>query len=384
MECNQSMWTAAIAGADPNRAVQLRGCLQQTGLIDSVQEWDLKSQQERPWEQRATAADVVVLILDGNPGLELPFAAELRRAHPNVRIIAYSPEKQPDSELLTNSMRSGVQEFLPSLLSVAVVKQALTRFAYGAEAGEERLPQKLILVMGSKGGGGASTVAVNLSVQLTQLTRRSVVLLDFARPIGHVGLMLDMQPRFSLPDATENPERLDTHFFSSLLTRHKTGLQVLGGVTQSEGWEQIAQQALPAVINAAHEAFDYVVMDCGNIYSLEWLSTAVLRLARTILVVADSTSPALWTLERHVASLTSIGIEPDLIHILINRCARGDDDTLQNLEKKLKRPIFVRLPADFQPGQRVDQPRNPVETESQKSIGRSVSQAGRPSMGKSR
>lgn len=147
------MWTAAIAGADPNRAVQLRGCLQQTGLIDSVQEWDLKSQQERPWEQRATAADVVVLILDGNPGLELPFAAELRRAHPNVRIIAYSPEKQPDSELLTNSMRSGVQEFLPSLLSVAVVKQALTRFAYGAEAGEERLPQKLILVMGSKGGG---------------------------------------------------------------------------------------------------------------------------------------------------------------------------------------------------------------------------------------
>ena len=341
------MWTAAIAGADKSTAGQLRACLQQTGLIGSVLEWDLKSPPERSSEQWATAADVVVLTLNGNPGSELAFAAELRRANPNVRMLAYSPGKQPDSELLLHAMRSGVREVLPAPLSAAAVAEALTRFDYDTEAGAKRVPQKLILIMGAKGGVGTSTVAVNLSVQLTQLTQRSVVLLDFARPIGHASLLLDLHPRFSLRDATENLERLDTHFFSGLLTRHKTGLQVLGGATQPEEWQQISTPALPGVINVAQNGFDYVVMDFGNIYSLEWLSAVVLRLARTILLVAEANVPALWTLERHVTGLTAMGIEAGQIRILINRWTRGDDEALKSLEKKLKLPIFARLPNDF-------------------------------------
>jgi pilus assembly protein CpaE len=326
--------------------MQLRACLQETGVIGSVLEWNLKSQPEGSWE-RAMAADVVLLTLNGNPGLELAFAAKLRQANPNVRIIAYSPEQQPDSELLMHAMRSGVQEILPSPLSAAAVKEALTRFDADAETGAKKVPSKLILVTGSKGGVGTSMVAVNLAVQLTQITQQSVVLLDFARPTGHVGLMLDLQPRFSLRDATENLERLDAHHFRGLLTQHKTGLQVLGGVTQLEGWDQISMLALPGVVNVAQKTFDYVVMDYGNTHALDWISASVLRLARSILLVAETTVPALWALERRLTSLTSIGIDSGQTHILINRCRREDEETLQNLEKKLDRPIFARLPADF-------------------------------------
>ena len=342
------MWSAAIAGADASRAAQLRACLQQTGLIGSVTEWDFRSSSaDREWEHRVSATDVVLLTLNGNPGLELAFAADLRRANPNVRIIACAIGKQPDSELLLHAMRSGVQEVLSSPLTSSVLQEALTRFNQPGISTAEKLTKKVILVMGSKGGVGTSTIAVNLAVQLVQLTQKRVALLDFARPIGHAGLMLDLQSKFTLRDAAESLDRLDSHFLGGLLTRHKSGVEVLVGLTQPEEWHQVSALALPGVVNVAQSSFDYVVMDYGSVYSLEFLSAVILRMARTILLVAESNVPSLWTLERHIAGLTSVGLDSSQIRVVINRWMREDEDALKSLEKKLKRPVFARLPNDF-------------------------------------
>jgi len=341
------MWSAAIAGADASRAAQLRACLQQTGLIGSVTEWDFRSSADREWEHRVSATDVVLLTLNGNPGLELAFAADLRRANPNVRIIACAIGKQPDSELLLHAMRSGVQEVLSSPLTSSVLQEALTRFNQPGISTAEKLTKKVILVMGSKGGVGTSTIAVNLAVQLVQLTQKRVALLDFARPIGHAALMLDLQAKFTLRDAAESLDRLDSHFLGGLLTRHKSGVEVLVGLTQPEEWHQVSALALPGVVNVAQSSFDYVVMDYGSVYSLEFLSAVILRMARTILLVAESNVPSLWTLERHIAGLTAVGLDSSQIRIVINRWMREDEDALKSLEKKLKRPVFARLPNDF-------------------------------------
>src|ERR1700691_5517508 len=70
-----------------------------------------------------------------------------------------------------------------------------------------RVAEKLIVVTGSKGGVGATTVALNLAVQLAQLPSKRVALLEFARPFGQIGLMLDFQPRFTLLDALDPIDR---------------------------------------------------------------------------------------------------------------------------------------------------------------------------------
>ena len=71
------------------------------------------------------------------------------------------------------------------------------------------MAEKLILVTGSKGGVGTTTVALNLAVQLAQLTAKRIALLEFARPFGQIGLMLDFHPRFTLLDALGRIDRLD-------------------------------------------------------------------------------------------------------------------------------------------------------------------------------
>ncbi len=336
------MLTAAVVSTDPGSSASLRACLQQTGLVLTVREWGL-SIDVHPGPGEAVP-DVVLLDLAGDAERYFAFAAHLRRLRPIVRIIAFSQQQQPEPGLLLQAMRSGVQEFLAKPVDAQALQEALTRLTEEKEASGTRTVEKLIAVMGAKGGVGATTVAANLGVQLTQVSKKRVVLLDFAPTLGHVALMLDLQPRFALRDAIENLDRLDGHFFSGLLCRHRTGLEVLAGTSHPEEWERITPAALSRVVNVAYSSSDYVVMDCGTHYSSEW--GPMLRVARAILLVAEANVPALWALEQHFAATTALGIDAQRIGIVINRWRRSDEDALKSVEKRTKRPFF-RLPNDY-------------------------------------
>ena len=337
--------SAAIACGDPASAGHLRACLQQTGLVGSVVEW--APTQRGSWALRPSEPipEVVILDIHGEQGPYFALAAQLRRSRPTVRIIACSPQQNPDPQLLLQAMRSGIQEFLPAPVSPALIQETLTRFLQENTPTGVLPAEKVIVVIGAKGGVGTSTVTVNLGVQLVELTKKRVGILDLARPVGHVCLLLDLRPRFSLRDATENLDHLDGHFFNGLLVKHKCGLEVLAGATHSEEWEQINLASLVRVVNVAQSTFDYVLVDHGSAITPEW--APVLRLAKLILLVAEANVPSLWAMERDLSLLSALGRDPELVRVVINRWRRSDEEALKTVEKNIKRSIFARLPNDF-------------------------------------
>jgi pilus assembly protein CpaE len=251
----------------------------------------------------------------------------------------------PSNQLLLEAMRGGVQDFLPKPVSVVVLKDMLSRFVEDLKAQEQPSNNKLIVVMGSKGGVGTTTVAVNLGVQLSVFAHKKVALLDFARPLGNVHLLLDLHAKFGLRDAVDNLDRLDSHFFGGLLTQHKTKLEVLAGVTQPEEWQTIAVPPLERIVNVAQSNFDLVLVDIGPQFSTEW--SGILKMARMILIVAEANVPSLWTLQRRLVALTGFGIEHDRARIIINRWHKGDEEILKGIQKEINRPVFACIPNDF-------------------------------------
>src|SRR5580693_1039425 len=143
------------------------------------------------------------------------------------------------------------------------------------------MADKLIIVNGAKGGVGTTTVAVNLAVQLGHLTGKRIALLEFARPFGQISLMLDFSPRFTLLDALERVNRLDVALLASMLTRHKSGIEILTGnphaAMHAEQRQSFTIEALLRVLELACEAFDMVVVDLGFVNAAEW--AAILKMA---------------------------------------------------------------------------------------------------------
>lgn len=337
------MLTVAIASGDPTSSAQLLASLEQTGMVRSIRQWSIPA--ERIPDANDSMPDVVFLDLPRDSEPYFAFASLLRRAHPATKLIACSASTPQNHQILLEAMRSGVQDFISKPVSPESLKAMLVRFADELAIKGASVASKLIVVMGSKGGVGATTVAVNLGVQLSIFARKKVVVLDFARPLGNVHLLLDLHPRFGIRDAIENLDRLDSHFFSGLLTAHKTNLQVLGGATQPEEWQRIPVPVLERVVNVAQNSFDLVILDMGSQFSSEWSS--ILSLARMTMIVAEANVPSLWTLDRRLNAMSGLGVDPERARVIINRWHKGDEEVLRSIQKNISRPLFACIPNDF-------------------------------------
>lgn len=211
------------------------------------------------------------------------------------------------------------------------------------------MAERSIIVTGSKGGVGTTTVALNLAVHLAQLSKKRVGLIEFARPFGQISLMLDFDPRFTLLDALERIDRLDAPLLASLVTRHKTGVEILAGplhaALRADQRQLVTLEALLRVLELAREVFDLVVVDLGFVNAAEW--ARVLQTAETLLLVAEPSALALGMLERYLKAVDSAGLDRNHFEIIVNRWRQNDDEPVANSEKRLKRSFFARLPNDF-------------------------------------
>lgn len=212
-----------------------------------------------------------------------------------------------------------------------------------------KLVENTILVTGSKGGVGTTTVALNLAVQLAQQTKQRVALLDLARPFGQISMMLDLEPRFTILDALERIERLDSALLSSMTMRHKAGVEVLAGPLhapmKAEQRQSVTIQSLDKLVQIADRTFDFVVVDLGVVNAAEW--ALVLREAPRILLVAEPNVLALGMIERHLAAAAPAGIDCSRIHVVVNRWRQNDDAALDAFEKAKNIRILKRLPNDY-------------------------------------
>lgn len=337
------MLKVAIASGDPASSAQLLASLEQTGLVRSIQQWTIPM--DRVPETPENMPDVVFLDLGRDSEPYFSFASLLRRVHPATKLIACSATSPQSHQILLEAMRSGVQDFVPKPVATDSLKVMLSRFAEELDVKGSAASNKVIVIMGSKGGVGATTITVNLGVQLATFARKRVAVLDFARPLGNVHLLLDLHPRFGIRDAVESLDRLDSHFFNGLLTHHKTNLEVLGGATQPEEWQRIAVPVLERVVNVAQNNFDLVLVDMGSQFSSEW--SPILGAARMIMLVAEANVPALWTLDRRLAAMTGFGLDPERARIIINRWHKGDEEVLKSIQKNINRPLFACIPNDF-------------------------------------
>jgi pilus assembly protein CpaE len=336
--------TVAMAGADPVGNSTLRAMLQQTGLVKSVQEWASLSV-AKPGHPD-DVPDVVFLDLSTGMGSEFAFAQQLGRVRPSVNIIVCSTKNETNPEFLLQAMRSGIRDFLQKPYNRVEIAGLMRRLSgeCGAQPMKSSGAGRLMAVLGTKGGVGTSTVAVNLAVQLAQTSNKKTLLLDFSRPLGDVAPLLNLKAKFQVRDAVENVKRLDATLFGGLLTAHKSGLQVLCGATRLEDWQDGSLPVIERIVEVAQQGFDFVVMDLGAFYSTEW--ERILQAAE-VLLVSEADLPGLAKLDKHLRALSNLRVASNQVRLVINRWHRSDEEALAQIENSMKMAVFARLPNSF-------------------------------------
>jgi pilus assembly protein CpaE len=171
--------------------------------------------------------DVVLLAVDIEREAALKTIEALCHAG-TATPMAYSQSAEDD--LLIRCMRAGVREFLIYPFASGVIEEAFGRMSSRVQLAPDtrKVMGKSFAFLGAKGGSGVTTAACNFAVSLAQESKRSTLFIDMDLPLGDAALCLGITSDFSTLDALRDAERMDPTFLGKLLSKHKSGLQVLG------------------------------------------------------------------------------------------------------------------------------------------------------------
>lgn len=296
------------------------------------------------------SCDILILeIGTGDLGREFQ-AVHSMQALGNIRdIFLTSPHLEPD--LLIRALRAGAKEFFPQPIKKEEVMSALLRFGQRKDTGElgERKKKrgKIINVIGSKGGVGTTTVAVNLSTTLVESKDSpSVALIDMNLLFGEIPIFLKIESAFNWGEVARNISRLDSTYLMSILSKHSTGVYVLPSPTGLDGVNVATAEIIQGILGLMRSLFDFIVIDGGQ--SLDDVSLKILEMSDIVLLVAVLSLPCLTNVRRLLWTFRKLGYpKKETIRIIISRYHKNSLISLKDAEQTIDQKISWLIPNDF-------------------------------------
>jgi pilus assembly protein CpaE len=294
--------------------------------------------------------ELLILEIGNNMKEEIRALYSIRKASPGMEIFLISSNSDPRA--LIELRRAGAKKiFIPpvkneevraALVNSKNEKNAAPSAQRGRKSGE------IIYAIGSKGGVGTTTIALNLASSLAALDKfRSVILTDITLPFGDIPTLLNIRPSPDWAQISKNLTRIDSTSLKNILFEHPDGFYVLpspGGVKEGQ---RINPERFEKLLSVLKETYDFIVLDGGKSFIDD--SIGILRLAETVLLITSLSNPCIVNAKRLFSIIQRIA--PPLeekIKIVVNRYQKNSSALLGQLEEDLNKEIFCKIPNDYQ------------------------------------
>ena len=260
-----------------------------------------------------------------------------------IQIIAI--HSHVDANLLRETMRAGVREFLAEPFARESILEALKT----VQALVERKPptlestSQLFAFLPSKAGVGTSTIALNVAGALARRPNTHVLLADFDLNSGMMRFMLKLQNEYSVIDAVENAIRVDENLWPQLVTSFDA-LDVLhaGRVNPSLRIEGAQIRSLIEFLRRNYQALCFDLS--GN---LERYSVEIMQDCKRILLVCTPEIPSLHLAREKLYYLRSLDLD-SRVAVVLNRTNKRAIFNKQQVEEILGVPVARTFPNDYQ------------------------------------
>jgi len=298
----------------------------------------------------AIGAPPHLLIIDlsdsQEPLADITALAEV--CEPGTMVIALG--KTNDVTLYRDLMAAGVYDYLVKPVTGDDLRAAIA----AAEDINQTVPEtdplpgavgRITTVIGTRGGVGASTAAINVAWSMAHDLDHKVALLDLDVHFGSAALAFDLEPGRGLYDALENPGRVDGLFIERAMVKESEKLWILSSEAPLGETMVPNPAALDHLLGELRNHFRSVILDLprGQVGQQQF----VLGESKQIVIVADLTLSSLRDTIRLLALAKTVAPEVPII-LVANRVAGGarDEVSQRDFENAVERPVDAVLPLD--------------------------------------
>jgi pilus assembly protein CpaE len=287
----------------------------------------------------AHRADVVIVEV----GDDVTPIERLARALPSTAILAMGP--MTSAEFVIKAIRAGAVEFLTRPVQRSELVAALDKLVrVRLGVAPQRRSARVTSVFSTKGGLGATTMAINLAVCLAEQSRGKTLLVELDTRPSDVATFLDLKPTYSVLDALENLSRLDESFLHGVLIQHESGVAVLPGPIKMERADLNAEH-VQTLLEILRSHFDHIVLDLRH--DLDPGTITGLEASDLILYLTGPNVAALRSGAAGLAALRHLGLDLLRLRAVLMREGTGEDVTLKHAQEALNVPIYWKTPSDY-------------------------------------
>lgn len=306
-----------------------------------------------------------IVLMDINmPEMDGIAASEaISRQVPASQVVMMSV--QGESDYLRRSMLAGAREFLIKPFSgdelvnsihrvyqfSAATRRATTTAAPAAPvaptAAAPAVPSrsgKVIAVIGTKGGSGSSTLAVNLAVALREETKERVALIDGSFEFGDIGVLLNLPGTRTIAEVAGDNTEIDEELLDGLMPSHSSGVKVLLAPARPELAGLIKVDHLKKIIDLLTKTYAYTVIDLWK--SFQDATIFFLDSADLILLVSTTDIPSIKNARLFFELTEQLGYRPEKIMLLLNKEDGRSGISPKDIETSIKHPVGALVPKD--------------------------------------
>ena len=248
--------------------------------------------------------------------------------------------------IITTSLYIGARDFISKPVIKSEFLEILSNIISDIKSDKSQDSCKIISTFSNKGGIGKTSIAVNLAVELAQLTKEKVALVDLNLQLGDVATFLDMTPPFAMDYIADNINNLSEDELLKTMSRYKnTSLYVIADPLNIDKSQDITAQQIKNILTALKKIFSYIVIDIGT--NIDSKTISALDYSDLILLIAIVNLPAIRSTQRCMELFDKLGYNADKIKLVLNRYMENEDIKTADIEEVVKQKVYWKIPNNY-------------------------------------
>lgn len=317
--------------------------LKEVDYIDVVGEFsDIVASYNAILEDRPA---IVVIDISKKCELALDIINKISINHKTCKIVVTSSSYSTD--IIIKAMRSGAREFWPKPFIKDDIVNSLNKLKDQVNGSSyDNKKCRVITTFSNKGGIGKTAIAANLALELANMTKEKVALIDLNLQLGDITTFLDINPSFDISYVIQNLSRIDETFLLSTLEKYKdTSLYILADPPYLEQGEDITAEQISKLFDVLKQAFSYIIVDTSA--NFDGKTITALDNSDLILLISIVNLPAIRNCQRCLELFERLGYEKEKTKIILNRFMENDEIKVEDVEDVLGKKIYWKIPNNY-------------------------------------
>ncbi|NOH79120.1 AAA family ATPase [Vibrio sp. RE86] len=251
---------------------------------------------------------------------------------------------ESDNGALKIALRIGAADFISDKATLDELTPLLQNVA------EEKIANRnlgeLVVFLNTKGGAGASMLALNTAITVAKERPNEVLLVDLDMQFGVIEDYLNVQSSYGLADAIANVSDLDEVSVGGLVTKHESGLHVIGFKRDSshENFEKASQ--ISKLIPIFRECYPYVFIDLSR--GVDRLFGSVISPATKLFLITQQNLVAIKNTTQIMKALTfEFGVSRESVEVIVNRYENRQSIKLKDIKDTVGNVPIHTVPNEF-------------------------------------